>query len=617
MRKCWLLVLLQLCTALTAAESIPEPSDAVKKHLTGPVIALIKSTTSIEAFRVGKLDPEKVGTPETVGARLTQSEGRAVPDALKARILAALFADDTYFKSDSKGTTTGVAYRLKSPEGTVEVSYCLQKGNVWIVAKNAAGKVIHQGDKRGFRDDVNSPMRQIAAELYVQDADVQKWKPKAKVTDQKADEPAKPAEQPAGNFSATTKVDASSLRALKPGEFPPGWLPVDRLDDNVVWPEFRKTSDRIMLYLPPGSKPVRGVFVCYVFHSSDPRELARLWNFALVTVPTPFEYDLGFYDKRNPRPHTTGLAMGNMGLILSYLDSAAKELNRPELAKVPLVGWLGQNGAPLCADLYARAPERVLAWSDAWYQNWPKYPDMVAKVPVVSAWEFNNEKQRADERLQKGTSLADTPTPPMQLRCYATTYGFPHGIYSKYSFFVAYIDRCIQARMPETMPEPGQAVKLKDIDLRSGWAGDFNEVNEWAAIAPVNDAKGMIDPTWMPDAYAAWMWRSFHSCKPDIRITSPAIEYQKIDGKWGGPQCGLGYNGTLKASEAMTFSAETSGKYTSVEFHDGDKIVAIAEKSPWKAEGVRLERGLRVLFAVGVTSEGKRTASRPAFVIVE
>ena len=38
-------------------------------------------------------------------------------------------------------------------------------------------------------------------------------------------------------------------------EFPPGWLPVQALDDKPSWSEFRKIDDRIHLYLPGGETP--------------------------------------------------------------------------------------------------------------------------------------------------------------------------------------------------------------------------------------------------------------------------------------------------------------------------------------------------------------------------
>ena len=102
-----------------------------------------------------------------------------------------------------------------------------------------------------------------------------------------------------------------------------------------------------------------------------------------------------------------------------------------------------------------------------------------------------------------------------------------------------------------------------------------------------------------------------------IRLTWPVIEYSKHDGKWGGPQCGLGYGGQLKSGKQLKFSAASSAEFVKVEFHDGPKILATAETVPWEADVLQLEPGLRALFAVGIDSRGERQASRPAFVIVE
>ena len=95
------------------------------------------------------------------------------------------------------------------------------------------------------------------------------------------------------------------------------------------------------------------------------------------------------------------------------------------------------------------------------------------------------------------------------------------------------------------------------------------------------------------------------------------IEHSKHDGKWGSPQCGLGYGGKLTAAESYTFSASVTGDFVKVQFHDGNEVVATVEHSPWKVERIKLAAGLRVLFAVGTKANGQRQASRPAFTIVE
>lgn len=406
-----------------------------------------------------------------------------------------------------------------------------------------------------------------------------------------------------------------SPQAAEERALPPGWLPVNRLDDTPTWSDFRMIQDKVHLYLPPDVSVVRGVFVCYVFHSADARELARLWRFALVTVPWPFEYDLGHNDKRNGR-YKLGHPVGNMGVLLQYLDAAAKDTKHPELATAPIVGWLGQNGAPMCNDLFERAPERVLAWGDAWYHGWPKYPALIAQVPVASAWEFTGatEKERRGLRDKLIEDVKDKATPATDLRCYASTYGFPHGIYSKFNFFMAYIDRCIAVRLPAETPPAGQPVKLKPVGKEHGWVGDFNEIGEWVAIAPAGQAKGMVAPMWLPDQYAAWMFRAYHSAKPDLKLTAPIVEYRaKGDRK----DCGLGYGAVVKAGLPLKFAAESKGDYVKVEFHDGDRIVGTANSAPWQVEDIKLERGLRALFAVGVAADGSRKTSRAAFLVVE
>lgn len=158
----------------------PQPTEKVRKHLGEKAVDLLLRAESAEAVRVGKLDAAKAGADGTVAGREVAGKPVAVGKDALARLAAALLSEDTYFRADSKGTTVGVGYRLRTGRGeTVEVSCCLAKGNVWIVVKDADGKVVAQGDRRGFRDDRSSPMRIIAAELFPDDADVQKHKPKS------------------------------------------------------------------------------------------------------------------------------------------------------------------------------------------------------------------------------------------------------------------------------------------------------------------------------------------------------------------------------------------------------------------------------------------------------
>jgi hypothetical protein len=410
---------------------------------------------------------------------------------------------------------------------------------------------------------------------------------------------------------------------------PAGWLPVTLLDEQTKWTDVRAIEDKVMLYFPKGDKPVRGIYVSVVFHSQDPREAARLWDFALVTIPWKLLYDIGLPDTRSPRGKQTGLQIGNMAWLLHYLDKAAGEAKHPELAVAPIVGWLMQGGQHHAPDLFKRAPGRVIAWADAFSGRIDPYTDFTAKVPFVLAWEFdeNHRKKRAALKDAKAAEVVGKPTPPSALQCEASTYDFPHGVYSKWNLFTIYLDRCIKAALPEELPPPGQPTKLRPFKLENGWVADFNEVSEWVPIAPAKEAKGMIAPQWLPDEYAAWAYRAYHSHNPALTLTAPIMEYKvgpAVAGMSRG-QCGLGFGEIEgKAGEPISLQAgprlqvykakfpERPWEFVKVEFRDGDKLLGTASEAPWKLDGVKLERGLHVLIPVGVKADGTRVSGRPA-----
>jgi hypothetical protein len=600
------------CCAQSADAVIPaDPPEAVVKQLGAQVIEMLKSAESIEVFRVGKIDTEGT-TPEFVGLRQTLKEGRKMPLDYMYKVIAAMLSENTYTKQDSKGTVVGMGYRIKLKDGgRVELSCCLSKGNVQIAAFDAAGKVIKKGDARGFREDKSHPLRFLSIEAFPDDEDIKKVTPKPIASEPKNE----PAIIPPVSV-APKSAPVPELPAKAEGPLPPGWLPVQRLDAATPWSSVREVKDRIQLYLPAHGGTVRGIFVCFVFHSADPRELAEHWNFALVTVPSPFEYDIGYHDKRNERPRITGLPVGNTSVLLDYLTAAAKETNHPELAVAPFVGWVGQNGGTIVNDLLQRAPGRVIAWADSFPKPLQSKPDVTKTIPFALAWELGKtDEQRRNSLLAE--SKPEGATPPPNFTCEATTYGFPHGIYSKFFFFMAYLDRCILTRLPSEIPPPGTRTELKPIALEEGWAGDYTPVSEWNPIAPCKDAKGMIQPMWLPDEYSAWMWRSYHSANPDLKLTAPVIEYRKKDGKWGGSECGLGYGNIVSSQNPLRFAAETKGAFTRLEFHDGNRVIGTASAAPYEIEGIKLAPGLHALFVVGVSADGSRQASRPAFLIVK
>lgn len=179
MRSLSAVALVASVVGLLGAAEPPDPSAKAKQLIGGDkVVALIREIESVEAFRVGSAGDPKAD--DLVAGRKVLGKPVALPKEFAAKLTAALLADNTYLKSDSKGTgkNTGVAFRAKTAGGgVVEVSFCLQKGNVHLRVADAKGDVLKAGDCRGFRDDPQAPLRALAAEAFPDDADVQKFKP--------------------------------------------------------------------------------------------------------------------------------------------------------------------------------------------------------------------------------------------------------------------------------------------------------------------------------------------------------------------------------------------------------------------------------------------------------
>lgn len=230
MKGTWtFLAALGLSAALAWAADPPAVSDKTKQHIGGDkVVKLIQAIDKVEAFRVGSVDNTK-NAVETVGSRVIMGKGKEMPKEFAPKVIAALLAEDTYFKADSKGTATGVAFRAMTPDGgVVEVSFCVSKGNLFLLVKDASGKVLKSGDCRGFRDDPRAPMRLLAAEAFPDDPTVQKYKPKG--------DPVAPANvpkvDPAKRGAADPLQGVAPLEALHTGmKFAdtPSWLPGEKV----------------------------------------------------------------------------------------------------------------------------------------------------------------------------------------------------------------------------------------------------------------------------------------------------------------------------------------------------------------------------------------------------
>ena len=255
------------------------------------------------------------------------------------------------------------------------------------------------------------------------------------------------------------------------------------------------------LYIPPGARTVRGVYVIWPGYGSreevDPAAGSRR-SYAIHARRALVE-QVGFalmgmtYIPGKSTPDSPATEK-----VLVALRHYAKATGQTELADAPLIvdGFSQGSNLTLC-NLVAKIPERIIAFGAFGYVN-PEWPVSEAsrKVPgVLHCGErdqhFSRYKQVFAANRPKGAPWSLTLVP-----------GLGHGYGDCQHLALPFYATMIERRLP-ARPVPGAPVRLKDVDQTQGWLGAPNTL----AIAPAGKFRGEIGKSsWFPDRYTALVW---------------------------------------------------------------------------------------------------------------
>jgi hypothetical protein len=585
MRACLLVLLVPL---LLGADS----PDRLRKHLGDGVIDLLRHADRIEAFRVGALDPKLAGDANTVGGRVIVGQGVAVSAEQRDRLLAALLDERTYFSSDSKGTKTGVGLRVWTPKKEcVEVSFCVEKGNVWMVAKDAGGKIIAQGDRRGFRDDKANPLRLISAELFPNDADLQKAKPSAAAVAARAaatrpatsDTPPAPAQPPA--TPAKPNAPAAEALPLVPGDVV-----------LVATPGPEKVDCRI--FIPVEAKPVRGVIVHAAHYTlkSDDRwaELCRELGFAHVAL----NIDM----KQSNRPQKLGKA------LLAGLSEFASRAQKPELETCALCG-VGHSAGGMVVGALHLAPTRLLATcvDCGWVTDPSNWPAESAGAPALFTMGAIPDGFKMLPAIEQFYEPARKQGLPWGL---GVQWGCAHDFSNAATLQAIWLRSVARKRLAG-----GQG--MMPARLEDGWLGDRASVNgRFATIAAYADYVGdKAAASWFPDRESAFVWRAWQTKDSPVHLTAATA-----DGSAKLPTFDVKKSFGMTAPKGATVTLGLAGKgiagVKKVTYFDGDRPIGSAASAPWTVEWKEAAPGIHGVWAQWESDDGKPAATNPALVVV-
>ena len=75
---------------------------------------------------------------------------------------------------------------------------------------------------------------------------------------------------------------------------------------------------------------------------------------------------------------------------------------------------------------------------------------------------------------------------------------------------------------------------------------------------------------------------------------------------------------TIAPGESITLhtTVRKGTDISKIQYYDGDRLIGESTKAPWRVEWTQAPAGLRPLWAMWISSDGKKGVSNPALIIV-
>ncbi|MBN2092713.1 hypothetical protein JW964_24035 [candidate division KSB1 bacterium] len=245
----------------------------------------------------------------------------------------------------------------------------------------------------------------------------------------------------------------------------------DKISWDGAYYDFRDADGvkMIKMWIPPNTKPVRGVFISgHGGGSGDSRNFARDENIRAFAMRLGFAV-AGLHNFPGRRVYTEGAKV-----FFSALDEFAKLGHHPEIANLPFVMYGSSNGGAATYGFVNYAPERAICFVanvSAGYN--PEEPVAEAlQVPGIhiigkfDALIGQRGIDRTDELIKKVRAKGALWSWALELK------GHEDG--ASFDVYMKLVEQAVAARYPEDEDPSKGKVKLKKIKEEDGWLVDLS-----------------------------------------------------------------------------------------------------------------------------------------------
>ncbi len=393
----------------------------------------------------------------------------------------------------------------------------------------------------------------------------------------------------------------------------------DQINFDGIYYDYRAADGKrmIKLWVPPESKPVRGVFISgHGGGSGDSRDFARDLNFRAFAARVGFgTVGLHWFPGRD--------VYENGGKVFfSVLDEFAALGHHPELANVPFCIFGSSNGGATSYGFVNHAPKRTICFlANVCSRFNPAEPvDDALQVPgVVDVGMFDTFGKGEEGVARAREMMLGARRRGARWSLIVEQKGHEDG----YAFdtYVKMCEQCIALRYPADGDPAKGPVLLRDLPLESGWLVDHESWDSGLTrIAPYAAYRGEKSVAgWVPSEDMAVLYRAVATHENPVALSIEGVD--PIHNPHTNPQTMFSIGGPVVEpgrSLKLVCDLWELPEWRKVEFFAGSRKLGdvVAPAAPELTTTVEPASTVCSFTALATDAAGNTRASNPFYVSV-
>ncbi len=362
--------------------------------------------------------------------------------------------------------------------------------------------------------------------------------------------------------------------------------------------DYTEADHKLRLVVPEDLALVRGILVVGPYSGGDSRAYhQQFWYREFMHL-----HDFAFLGAKDFYLH-------DYNVLQNALKQLAADSKHPELVHAPYAATGFSAGGGFARRLLMADPDRLIAavivGSTLKLNGKPMAAHLGTPVCVING-DLEHEPGEAGGMARALEPVLAEYRPKGALWGWMAVPGVRHEMVGQEVLAMPILDAAVRLRYPAEGDVRKGPVKLKSVDLESGWVADNTTwKSSLTTITPAKKFKGTIaKSSWLLNEDIAFIYRAYATHDWPLKITWPTNMSAKDE--------------VFDTGSGVTIKVDDSkfAGWTKLELYDGAKKVGELTKGPTKFIVKDLKAGYHAFSVLGTDGKGNTKPSAPLLIVV-